>query len=270
MSITDENSPSLEFKNFSEARMFCRRHLSVDPANFQHEFEKKDDFNEFIDKRNAAIMGELIKLVDLNFEKCNTITKFSGTYKRIVPAQRQNIISDAGSDHKSTRFNFKNIPFLKNRVLYFGKTRKCCETEIFHLEIQKQMLKNKIKNESDDLDIIFAPQMKYKIYEHKVDLEKVLVVTTQSCCDSLGIKLGAIFNEWQELNEQYDIPSASQILGAMAKKNEFQAILYRSVRDQSDQNLVVFTENIGNKVIEDKIKFINSDIFHPTTNLYID
>lgn len=94
-----------------------------------------------------------------------------------------------------------------------------------------------------DLDIRFNHLETQTVYEYDVAIDNVLVLTSKPSCDAINITLGTYQNEWFEVNDEYDIPSSSQILGALVKKHGFSGIMYTSVRHQLQHNLVLFEEN---------------------------
>lgn len=71
--------------------------------------------------------------------------------------------------------------------------------------------------------------------------------------DAIGISQSAFMNEWYDLNEEYEIPTSSQLLATAAKHHGFSGILYKSIRYQVDSNLVLFEENTG------ELKFKETD-----------
>jgi hypothetical protein len=70
-------------------------------------------------------------------------------------------------------------------------------------------------------------------------------------------------NEWYDFNEEYEIPSASQILGTIARVHKLKGILYKSVRYQTESNLVIFTENAGDLHFEE----IESQDYSPSSEI---
>ena len=85
----------------------------------------------------------------------------------------------------------------------------------------------------------------YFIYEYDVSLNNVLVLTSESTYKALGIPDRVVKNEWFSINNQFEIPTAGQILATVARTHGFQGILYTSVRTQTTNNLVIFEENTG-------------------------
>ncbi len=100
---------------------------------------------------------------------------------------------------------------------------------------------------------------KFKLYEYQISLDNLLVVTSNSTFKALGIPERVLKDEWFHLNFEYDIPSSSQILGAIARAQGYKGILYTSVRHQTKNNLVLFEENLGE--IDMTVKKINETDF---------
>ena len=243
MSSLDENSPEFLFRNESEVKAFSKFFLNAHPYDSQCEFDTDAEYEDFLTRRERSLLVQLDHFVDMNFAKPNVISVKEKYYK-IVPERYEKPLSSIGSTKKSSRFNYKDEEILQNKVVYFGKTQKCCEIEKFHLDYQTDLIKRN-ESEKDELDIIFTPIEKNIIDEYNIDMDKILVLTTKPSCDAISIKLGTYRNEWFEINDDYEIPAASQILGAVAKRNGYNGIMYTSVRYQAIPNLVIFEENTG-------------------------
>ncbi len=104
------------------------------------------------------------------------------------------------------------------------------------------------------------PQPEYRVFEFEVKLENVLVLTGHPAYKALGIPQTVINNEWFDINDQYELPTASQILGTIVRKKGYSGIIYTSVRSQTKNNLVIFEENAG----ELNFKKISDHPFDPT------
>jgi hypothetical protein len=85
-------------------------------------------------------------------------------------------------------------------------------------------------------------------------------LTSKPSCDAVNIQRRVILNEWYDLNYQFDIPTASQVLATMARTHGFKGILYTSTRIQIETNLVIFEENSG----ELEITPNNKISYHPS------
>jgi len=245
MSILDENDPDLTFKTEAEAKAFSSFFLQAHPYESQYEFETEIEYNDFLIRRERSLLAQLDHFHDIDFNKPNTISVKEKYYK-IVPERHTIPQSSEGSIKKSSRFNYKDEEILQNNVVYYGKTQRCCEIEKFHLEYQLDLIK-KQENEAerDDLDILFTPIEKNIVYEYDIDIDKILVLTSKPSCDAISVKLGTYRNEWYEINDQYEIPSSSQILGSIVKAKGYSGIMYTSIRQQTTPNLVIFEENTG-------------------------
>ena len=243
MSSLDVNSPELKFENEAEVKAYSSFFLKAHPYDSQFEFKTDEEWKEFLTIRERALMVQLDHFRKMDFSRPN-VASIKEKYYRIVPKRFLKPLSSEGSIARSSRFNYKDEDQLQNNVVYFGKTQACCEIEKFHLEYQLDLLKkNENETERDDLDIKFGPIDENIVYEYEIDMDKILVITSKPSCDAIGLSLGAYRNEWFELNDQYEIPSSSQVLGTIAKRKGFNGIMYTSVRQQTTPNLVLFEEN---------------------------
>lgn len=241
--MIDANSDDLSFETPTQVEAYCRFFLSVRPSDSLAEFPSQEEFDEYQNKRERALHAQLDELSRIDFTKANR-QKVEGTYFKITKKSHVNPLSSEGSNKASTRFNFKDIPLLRNRAIYLGKSKLGCEYELFHLEDQRRILKNKFlpdPNANQD-DFIFPDHV---VYEYEVSLDNVLILTTKPSCDAIFIQTRVILNEWYEHNYQFDIPTAGQVLATLARIQGFKGILYTSTRIQTETNLVVFEENSG-------------------------
>ncbi len=263
MSAIDENSPSLEFGSEAEVKAFSRFFLEAHPYDSQFEFEEQE-YEDFLLRRERSLLVQLDHFRDIDFSKSNTISIKDKYYKIVSERHENDPLGSGGSVKKSSRFNYKDEEILQNNVVYFGKTQKCCEVEKFHLEYQLELMRAYgDQSERDELDILFNPIEPSLVYEFDIEVDKILVLTSKPSCDAVSVKLGTYRNEWFEVNDEYEIPSSSQILGTLAKKQGYNGIMYTSVRQQTTPNLVIFEENTG------KLGFtqISKKPFKPTLNL---
>jgi len=118
-------------------------------------------------------------------------------------------------------------------------------------------------SEVNDLDIHFNHLEDRLLCEFHIDLDNVLVLTSKPSCDAISISLGTYLNEWFEINDGYDIPSSSQILGTLAKQYGIKGIMYTSVRQQFEHNLVIFEENVAKL----DFKNLSSRNYRPTLEI---
>lgn len=261
MSILNENSPELTFKTISEVKAYSKFFLKKNPIESQCEFKTQEEWDDFCARREIQLQAQLDFLKKIDFSKAN-VTSIRKNYFKIVPKRYSDPLSSIGSEKASSRFNYKDVSHLKNRVIYFGKTQQCCEVEKFHLEYQQQQLKQ-ILSPADELDIQFSHIEPQTVYEYDVVLDNVLVLTTKPSCDAVGITMATYHNEWFEINDEYEVPSSSQILGAIARKQGFNAIMYTSIRTQDEHNLVIFEDNTSKL----DFKLISAKEFKPTFSL---
>jgi len=262
MSVLDANSPELMFRTLKEVKAYSKFFLQHDPIESQCEFTK-EEWEEFCARRQLQLEAQLNNFKNIDFSKANT-TSIRNTYSRIIPARYDQPLSSEGSDHRSSRFNYKDVDHLKNKVIYLGKNQQCCEVEKFYLDYQIAHLQQMQREAVNDLDIRFNHIEEQNVYEFDVKLDNVLVLTSKPSCDAINVSMGTYQNEWFEVNDEYDIPSSSQILGTLAKKNGFNGIMYTSVRHQLQHNLVIFEENTSKL----EFKIISKKEFHPTAELF--
>jgi hypothetical protein len=254
--MIDFNSEDMTFQNSAEVEAYCSFFLKVRPTNSLAEFRSQEDLDEFDKRRERALRVQLDELQGLDFSKANR-SKVEATYTKIAKSFYAAPLSSEGSNKANTRFNFKEIPLLKNKTIYFGKTKIGCEYELFHLEDYRKLLRSKFApvgpQHADD--IIFP---EYTIYEYQVSIDNILVLTSKPSCDAIKIQTRVILNEWFEHNFQFDIPTAGQVLAALARSHGFNGIQYTSTRIQTETNLVIFEENTG----ELKFKQLNKNPYH--------
>ncbi len=263
MSVLDANNPDLSFQTVKDVKAYSKFFLKHDPLESQCEFSKKE-WEEFSARRQIQIESQLNHFRNIDFTKAN-ITNIRSSYYRIVAARHENPLSSEGSSYRSSRFNYKDVEHLKNKVVYFGKTQQCCEIEKFYLDYQIAQLKEIGKNKGDDLDIKFNHLEDQIVYEFNVQLDNILVLTSKPSCDAINISMGTYHNEWFEINDEYDIPSSSQILATLARKFGFSGIMYTSIRHQLQNNLVIFNENSPKL----EFKSISNKKFIPTSELFL-
>ncbi|QLY25276.1 RES family NAD+ phosphorylase [Bdellovibrio sp. KM01] len=238
MSYTDPKD--LIFKSPSEVKAFAKWYLGTNiTATPDDEFSSEQEKDDFLYRRSSRLEVEVDNLRDININSACDTSYQDQTIFRLCKESHQPL-STVGSDRKSSRFNFKESALFKNRLLYLGQDKECCYGEIFHNDYMTQCYPEFEQPRADEL-----PRAKYKIVEYQVSVPDILVVTSSSTFKALGIPQGALKDEWFELNLNYNIPSSSQILGAIARAHGYNGILYCSVRNQTKNNLVLFEDNVG-------------------------
>ena len=238
--MLDENSQDRTFHTVEEVVAYSKFFLGKDVFESQTEIASEDEWEKFQRRRQLQLDSQIDFLNGLDLTKANKMAVDRAFFRL---SRFPNPLASIGSDHRSTRFNYKEISSLKNRVVYLGKTAKACIAETFHLEYQKRELQRLQAGNQDPLDLFVSNS--HFIYEFHVQLENVLVLTSPPCWKAIHIKPYSFKNEFVGLNEDYIIPSSSQILGTLVKNAGFDGILFTSVRAQTEQNLVVFEENVG-------------------------
>lgn len=240
--MIDLNSPDISFKTERQVEAYSKFFLSLNPIDAASEFQTEEEINDFNLRRERFLKTQLNYLRGVDTSKANS-NRIEGQYFKVVNASHKPLSSE-GAAKASSRFNYRDNPFLRNRAIYFGKTKRCCEIEKFHLEYQREVLRNHFKpNHNEESEQVLFPKHLVKQYEVKID--NILVLTSKPSWDAIGITQGAFMNEWYDLNEDYEIPTSSQILGTIARAHGFNGILYKSIRHQIDSNLVIFEENTG-------------------------
>lgn len=241
--MMDVNNPEFEFRTFDQVQAYSKFFLATNPLDISSELTPEEQV-ELELRREVSLNAQLNHFKDIDFSGANN-SRIDGTFYKICKNCYTKPLSSEGSFVASTRFNFKNNSFFRNRTIYLGRTRQACEVELFHLEHQRENLRKKhgAIPYTPHPDDVIVPD--YTVYEYNVSLDNVLILTSKPCADAISIVLSTIQDEWYDLNSEYDIPSASQILGTLARVKGYKGILYKSVRNQLESNLVIFEENSG-------------------------
>ncbi len=228
-----------EFEIEAYAKWFLRLPLETLEDEFTPEGWRK-----FYARRELRLKAELDDLIHVSFELPHVCSLKKKTLFKFAKKFYKNPLSMDGALSKSSRFNYKNIQQMQNRVIYFGQDKQCCFGELFHLDIQKYNYASIIGRSAEDgrYEFKFPP---YKIYEYEVDLDNILILTTELNYKALGIPDRVVKNEWFSFNNEFEIPTSGQILGTMVRNKGYKGILYTSVRTQASSNLVIFEENTG-------------------------
>lgn len=190
------------------------------------------------------------------------MASIEANYHKITKTTYKNPLSSEGAAKQSSRFNYKDNPLFRNQTVYFGKNKLCCEFELFHMEYQREQIKKAFSEKSSyqDGELRFP---KHLTKQYKINLDNVLILSSKPSWDAINIQPSAFMNEWYDLNEEYEIPSSSQILGTIARVHKFNGILYKSVRYQTASNLVIFTENAGDLNFQE----IESQDYNPSPEI---
>lgn len=259
--MMDMNSKDLTFKNESDVEAYSKFFLSVNPINASLEFKTESEIIDFNTRRERALKAQLDFFRKLDFSKAN-ILKVDTAYSKICKSSYAKPLCSDGANMASSRFNYKEISLLKNKVVYFGKSKRCCEIEKFHQEHQREIIKKTFSSEykRKDGDILLP---KHSVKQFDVLVDNILVLTSKPSLDAVGLTQGAFMNEWYEVNELYEIPTSSQILGTIARIHGFKGIMYTSIRYQIEHNLVLFEENCG----ELQFKERDSQDYTPSSDL---
>lgn len=249
------NPKDLVFKTPGEAKAFAKWYLGTSPQDgAEEEFDAPELREEYLDRRFTRLIVQADDLRKLTFGSPNKTSYKEQSFFRLAKSGHDPL-SLIGSDKKSTRFNFKENPLFKNRVLYFGQDRDCCYTELFHADFMTQCYPEfELVPRAGEL-----VRPKYKLYEYKLTVDDILVTTSSSTFKALGISESALKDEWYELNFEYNIPASSQIFGAIVRAQGWKGILYTSVRHQTKNNLVLFEDNTGD--LESITKLVHESDF---------
>lgn len=259
------NPLEIKFSSLAEVKAFAKWYLgSTIASSADDEFLTELAKEEYFERRTTRLHVQLDNLRAINLDNpCVTYYDKQTVFR--LCKEIHDPLDPIGSDKKTSRFNYKENQLFKNRALYFGQDKDCCYSEIFHSEFMNLCYPEFAEIREGELE-----RPKYKLYEYKVSLSKLLVLTSPSTLKSLGISDGVLKDEWLELNRDFEIPSSSQILGAMAKAKGFQGILYVSIRHQTKNNLVLFEENIGDfSTIAEKVSEKDFDLVRHETSIGI-
>ena len=248
--MLDANSADLTFKTEAQVNAYARFFLDSNPLETEKEFLNDEDRSEFDIRRERNLKSQLDHFKEIDFSKANK-NRVDATYYKIVESQHSKPLSSVGSISKSSRFNYKNNPLLRNRSIYFGKTKLCCEIELFHLDYNREVLRKTYLEAKSSDDIQFN---RHTLYEYDISIDNILILTTKPSLNAISVSASTFMNEWFDINDTYEIPSASQILGTIARIQGYKGILYKSVRYQLENNLVIFEENTGELNFQSKSK----------------
>lgn len=233
----------LEFTD-AKAKAFCKWYLRTTVADVEDEFQTEDERKSFLEQRERRLAVQLDDLLDLNFNSPITCSIENKPYVKIVNSVHTKPLSSEGALRASSRFNYKNLSELATRSIYFGQDKICCYAEKFHLAIQKQSYAKLVGRTDQEAEFEFKSP-KWEIHEYRINIDKILVLTTESAYKALGIRDRVVKDEWYSVNDDFEIPTSGQILGRVLSQNGFKGILYTSVRSQTHSNLVIFEENTG-------------------------
>ncbi len=255
----DNKSVNTEFQSEAAVRAFCRWVLRIPvPDDKLTEYATAKEKKAFVEKRNRRLKTQIDDICGITLKSAN-VQAIDAPYFKIVKAKYKNPLSSGGSAIANSRFNFKSNDELRNRTIYFGQDKICCYTELFHLDIQRDNYISTLLQASSvlsqtELEKSEFKKYKYCVYEYEVKVQNVLILTSQSTYKALGIPDRVVKDEWYSVNDDYEIPTAGQLLGTIAKKHGFNGILYTSVRNQTKSNLVLFEENTGELKFSSKSK----------------
>lgn len=179
--------------------------------------------------RKAKIDGLSADLRHLKLDP-NLGEPFSARMIRLVPDAWSEPLSDIGSDTKNTRFNFMNSgEHIKCRVLYFGYPQVTAYLERF-------------QDRNIFEDPAFAP-IPHTSFTYQIAIPNILRLDDEAYAKRIGISLGALMSDWKYMNDDYELPSVSQLVAYISQQSRYKGILYRSARFGAGQNLVIFTNN---------------------------
>jgi len=253
------NDDTLSFKTQKQVETYSKFFLRLNPIDSLQEFPSRTELKDFEIRRETQLKSQLDLLRNVDLSKAN-ISRVENEYFKICKLSHKTPLGSIGSSIGSSRFNYKEISLLQNRTVYFGRTKKCCEIEKFHLHAQRELIKKTHENQITDDEIKFPPHL---VKKYRIKIDKILILTTKPSMDAIGITPSAFMNEWYDINEEYEIPTSSQILGTIARTNGINGIMYNSVRHQIENNLVLFENNTGELQFEE----IESQEYAPDADL---
>jgi hypothetical protein len=259
--------PDLIFQTEAQVEAYAKMFLAASPFDVATEFPTKEEAQDFAIRRERNLKAQLDNFRKVDFSKAN-VGKIEANYHKIVKAQYKKPLSAEGATKQSSRFNYKDNGLFRNQTVYFGKNKLCCEFELFHMDYQREQIKKEFSNSYQDGELRFP---KHLTKQYNITLDNVLILSSKPSWDAINIQPSAFMNEWYDLNEEYEIPSASQILGTIARVHKFKGVLYKSVRYQTESNLVIFTENAGELNFEEieSLDYHPSNEILPTTDSYV-
>lgn len=253
------NPLEIKFQSLADVKAFAKWYLGTTiPSSADDEFANLQDREDYFERRSSRLQIQLDNLRNINIEGA-CLTHYSNQTVFRLCKEIHDPLDTIGSTKKSSRFNYKENELFKTRALYLGQDKDCCYSEIFHSDFMTLCYPEfEYRIREDEL-----VRPKYKLHEYRVNLKKLLVLTSSSTLKSIGISEGVLKDEWLELNRDFEIPSSSQIIGALARAKGFQGILYVSIRHQTKNNLVLFEENIGDiATVSEKISEKDFDLEH--------
>lgn len=247
-----------------DAKSFIKWFLRTSIHDLPDEHESEEARNKFLRRREAHFNLQMDELSKISLDSGIPCKQESQTWFKIVKdVHLKNPLDSIGSLEKASRFNYKNSEIFQNRVVYFGQDKDVCFGELFHLDIQKRDY-NKLANIPTEFqDAQFKPP-KCSVIEYTINMDNILVLTSEPAYKALGIADRVVKNEWYSLNDEFEIPTAGQIMAVVAKKRGFSGILYASVRSQTKRNLVLFDENTGPLYKNPNIKEVSRTSIDPS------
>jgi RES domain-containing protein len=238
-----EADSDFSFESDFQVEAYAKWFLRLPLDSLESEYSS-EEWKRFLTRRELRLKAELDDLHNLNFRSPQVCDLEKKTLFKFSKKVHKKPLSSDGAFIKPSRFNYKNIQVMQNRVIYMGHDKQCCFGELFHLDIQNYNYSKLISRSAEEATAEFKfPD--YKIYEYEVDLDNIIVLTTESTYKALGIPDRVVKNEWFSLNDEFEIPTAGQILATAIRNKGYKGILYTSVRTQTSSNLVIFEENSG-------------------------
>jgi len=238
---------SLKFESTKEVEGFATWYLRTPIPDGIAVSEK--EYEDFLIKRSTHLKSELFKLSNFDHLKAVTHSIKGSEFYHIGLKNISNPMGVKEFTRKNSRFNFKDVEQFRNQALYFGVSRRTCYIEKFHLDLQRKNYSKLLDRSKGDAEAEL-PYPKFKLSKYKISLKKVMVLTTDTTLKSAGISSDVVKNEWYNLNTDFIIPTAGQIISSIARENGFEGILYTSVRYQMKNNLVIFKDNTNMSAIE--------------------
>jgi hypothetical protein len=134
--VSKQSFPDFSIESEFEVEAYAKWFLRLPLDSFENEFSPAE-WKTFLTRRELRLKAELDELVHLNFRSPNSCNFVNKHLFKIVKKAYSNPLSSEGAYVRSSRFNYKNIPQMQNRIIYFSQDKQCCVSELFHLDIQK-------------------------------------------------------------------------------------------------------------------------------------
>ncbi len=129
--MTESSFLDFSFDNEFEAEVYAKWFLRLHLDSLESEFSS-DEWKKFLSRRELRLKAELDDLLELNFSSAHVCSLQKKSLFKIAKEIHHSPLNSEGSFLKNSRFNYKNIQQMHNKVIYMGQDRQCCYGELFH------------------------------------------------------------------------------------------------------------------------------------------